>query len=201
MKNPVSYIAQFEETRRRSKDQLHTHRVAAYLSGREHAKKLFEEVLVHQEAIETEERDIDRHEHMLDIEFARGFSEVLMGALKGVPDLIPLEDRDDLYGYLASDIRDHAEDALKNIGGEWVSPWMLHADKLRSEGPNGLKLQFITVGLYQEFHAFDVGRCLTDLDEDFRAVAVAMLDSFSRHGRNDPHFVMAATSLLGGRAP
>lgn len=201
MGNPVSYIAQFEEARRRGKDQLHTHRIAAYLGGRELARKLFETVVRYREALETEDRDIGACEHLLDIEFARGFTEAFMGALKGVPGLIPPEDREDLADYLVDDIRDHAEAALIDMGDEWVSPWLVHADKLRAEGPNGLKLQFLTIGLFQEYSTFDAGRCLTGLDEDFRAAAVAMLDSFSRHGRSDPHFQQAAESLLGGRAP
>lgn len=193
-------LAQFEEARERAKrivdEQISNHRQSAWLSGREHAHKVFEAVLRFKEALVTEDRDISRHEHLLDMEFARGFSGALLPALKFVADLIPLADRDDLFDHLASDIQDHAEEALNGIGDEWVSPWMIHAEKLHSEGPNGLKLQFITVGLYQEFHAFDVGRCLTDLDEDFRAVAIAMLESFSRHGRDDPHFVHAAQRLL-----
>lgn len=201
MSKPMSIVDQLEEARRSGKHLVHTYRVAAYLEGRELARQLFQKVERYREALETEERDINRHEHLLDMELARGFTKALMGALKGVPNLIPLEDREDLADYLASDIQDHAEAALIDIEDEWVSPWLVHADKLRAEGANGLKLQFLTIGLYQEYETFDCGRCLTGLDEDFRAAAIAMLDSFSRHGRDDPHFARAAEALLGHRAP
>ncbi len=200
MVKPISIIDQLEEMRRHGRDRVHAHRIAAFLEGRELARKLFQTVERYREALETEDRDIDRHEHLLDMEFVHGFTKALLGALKGVPNLIPLEDREDLADYLASDIQDHAEEALIDIGNEWVSPWLVHADKLRAEGANGTKLQFLTIGLYQEYSTFDCGRCLTGLDEDFRAAAIAMLDSFSRHGRDDPNFARAAEVLLGHRA-
>ncbi|MDP2431791.1 MAG: hypothetical protein Q8O33_07150 [Pseudomonadota bacterium] len=183
------------EQRRQAAD-LAKLRGEAYQRGQNIMRALLASILLYRDKAPSGAGRIDAG-----IEVANGFTSALMNVADDMLSLLPPHKQKWLPEYIADDLVEHAEAALSKLGDGWVSPWLVHADKLRAEGANGLKLQFLTIGLYQEYETFDCGRCLTGLDEDFRTAAIAMLDSFSRHGRDDPHFARAAEALLGHRAP
>lgn len=197
MSETASLVAEQERRQRQRRHSLYSHRLNAALEGREMARRLFEQVgFLQAMNLEEEDHPIPPGEHKLNREFARGFVAAFLGVLHHAQALIPIEDRDEFAFLLAEDLCDQAQQTLTNLGDEWVSPWMLYADKLEADGHNGTKLRFLTLGLYRKHHEFDCGRCLTGLDEEFRVAALAMLDSFSRHGHEDLFFVGVAQTLL-----
>lgn len=178
---------------KRQNEALNARRELAYLQGQNIARKLFATVLAFKNA-----PAIDGETHLSEFDVARGFLDGLNIALDDARSLVPAERRKHLLGYLADDLAYNAEKGMRIMGDGWISPWITHADKLAAPGGNGRRLQMLTAGLYRQLQPFDAGRCLTGLDEEFRAAAIEMLDSFSRHGRHDRAFMDAAEKLLTG---
>lgn len=175
---------------RRAVNSLHK---LAYRRGQQLARHLFEEVVRHGSAPGP-----DGLQHHADAHLANGFTDALDGVLDDARGTLKPTMEHRLLPWLADDIVEHAEEALRELGNGWVSPWVAHADKLRAPGGNGAKLRNLTMGLYRKNQGFDVGRCLTGLNDECRTAAIEMLDGYSRHGRGDLAFVDVAEALMRG---
>ncbi len=185
--------SELQQARRKQLEDLSNMREWAYLEGQKLARKLFSTITLFKGMPSS-----DGQHHQAEFEAARGFADGLNIAIDDLRSLVPADSRRNLLAFLIDDLATNAEKAVHIMGEGQVSPWIVHAEKLRSNDGNGKRLQMLTVGLYRRYEAFDVGRCLSGLGEDYRATAIEMLDSFSRLGRNDRAFMDAAENLLRG---
>lgn len=168
-----------------------SHREWAYLQGQNIARKLFSTIISFKQIPPIEGNTLPT-----DYDVARGFADGLNVALDDAMSLLPAARREHFLPCLRDDLACNAEKAIRILGEGWISPWIIHADKLQAPGASGRRLQALTIGLYRHLQPFEAGRCLTGLDEEFRMAAIEMLESFSRFGRHDRAFMDAAEKLL-----
>ncbi|MBN9422691.1 MAG: hypothetical protein BGO63_13925 [Candidatus Accumulibacter sp. 66-26] len=163
----------------------------AYLCGQNLSRILFSTVISFKQM-----PPIEGNTHPADYDVARGFADGLNVALEDAMSLLPAARREHFLPCLRDDLACNAEKAIRILGEGWISPWIIHSDKLQAPGASGRRLQALTIGLYRHLQPFEAGRCLTGLDEEFRMAAIEMLESFSRFGRHDRAFMDAAEKLL-----
>ncbi|MBS1191012.1 MAG: hypothetical protein H6R10_2804 [Rhodocyclaceae bacterium] len=175
---------------------LNNMREWAYLRGQNLVRDLFSTI----QKFKVMPSPVNSH-HQAEFEVARGFVDGLNIVLDDSRKLVPQEYRRHFLPYLQDDLVDNVDKGLRVMGDGWVSPWIVHADKLQAPGQNARRLQNLTIGLYRQFQPFDAGRCLTGLDEEYRVIAIEMLESFSKLGRHDRAFMDAAETLIKGEEP
>jgi len=184
---------EIQQERRKQLDAVNRLREWAYLEGQKIARKLYSTIQRFKCMPSPDDQP-----HQAEFDAARGFADGLNLALDDVRNLVPADSRRHFLEFLIDDLARNAKKAEHVMGDVQVSPWVIHAEKLRSNDANGRRLETLTIGLYRQYEPFDAGRCLTGLDEDFRAAAIEMIESFSRLGRRDRAFMDAAETLLRG---